>query len=210
MSGFNGKRTPSSAAFRSRWKRFSSCSAVLMPGASLALFADLGDMSCPKVKCYNLRSTRALRVEGDRITATVQTLSSYFYPRPPGGGRPESARHTDTQPYFYPRPPSGGRPRRRTWLSAHCPFLSTPSGWRATSQTRSKASMMSLFLSTPSGWRATRAARRARKQVYISIHALRVESDTGLRISDCLALNFYPRPPGGERLRRGCPPALRR
>ena len=34
----------------------------------------------------------------------------------------------------------------------------------------------------------------------ISIHALRVEGDaTGLRISDCLALNFYPRPPGGGR-----------
>lgn len=25
----------------------------------------LGGMSCPKVKCYDLRSTRALRVEGD-------------------------------------------------------------------------------------------------------------------------------------------------
>ena len=36
-----------------------------MPGASLALFADLGGMSRPKVKCYDLRSTRALRVEGD-------------------------------------------------------------------------------------------------------------------------------------------------
>ena len=204
MSGFNGKRTPSSAAFRSRWKRFSSCSAVLMPGASLALFADLGDMSCPKVKCYNLRSTRALRVEGDRITATVQTLSSYFYPRPPGGGRPESARHTDTQPYFYPRPPSGGRPRRRTWLSAHCPFLSTPSGWRATSQTRSKASMMSLFLSTPSGWRATRAARRARKQVYISIHALRVEGDLSAEAAEKAAVQFLSTPSGWRATRLGC------
>ena len=26
----------------------------------------LGSMSRPKVKCYDLRSTRALRVEGDR------------------------------------------------------------------------------------------------------------------------------------------------
>lgn len=36
-----------------------------MPGASLVLFADLGGMSRPKVKCYDLRSTRALQVEGD-------------------------------------------------------------------------------------------------------------------------------------------------
>ena len=47
----------------------------------------LGGMSRPKVKCYDLRSTRALRVEGDYIMPHCLQFSSYFYPRPPGGGR---------------------------------------------------------------------------------------------------------------------------
>ena len=67
-------------------------------------------MSRPKVKCYDLRSTRALRVEGDikgfRKKVIVYQISIHalrvegddlsfvdtptgrdFYPRPPGGGR---------------------------------------------------------------------------------------------------------------------------
>ena len=38
------------------------------------------------------------------------------------------------------------------------------------------------------------------KTIAISIHALREEGDTGLRISDALEINFYPRPPRGGRL----------
>ena len=48
----------------------------------------LGGMSRPKVKCYDLRSTRALRVEGDvRGQRIGRVGSTDFYPRPPGGGR---------------------------------------------------------------------------------------------------------------------------
>ena len=47
-----------------------------MPGASLVLFADLGGMSRPKVKCYDLRSIHALRVEGDaRFHAFFQSYT---------------------------------------------------------------------------------------------------------------------------------------
>ena len=94
----------------------------------------LGGMSRPKVKCYDLRSTRALRVEGDGSRFYRPAPYRNFYPRPPGGGRRikklvdnfdvsisihalrvEGDRQTDacddhTQRDFYPRPPGGGRP----------------------------------------------------------------------------------------------------
>ena len=123
---------------------------------------------------------------------------------------------------FYPRPPGGGRrlfPLRIGWVKST--FLSTPSGWRAT--TYSILIFRSLiFLSTPSGWRATERLRanmyfmtyfyprppgggrpRDKATAYspyrISIHALRVEGDT---MRGCVSLPlsyFYPRPPGGGR-----------
>ena len=71
----------------------------------------LGGMSRPKVKCYDLRSTHALRVEGDfRGIGCRQTPTRHFYPRPPGGGRPIPV----------------------VFLDMIAEFLSTPSGWRAT------------------------------------------------------------------------------
>ena len=79
----------------------------------------------------------------------------YFYPRPPGGGRPcvrasllmfivisihalrvEGDAYPGTKCvnklYFYPRPPGGGRPVFVLTLPVKFRFLSTPSGWRAT------------------------------------------------------------------------------
>ena len=162
----------------------------------------LGGMSRPKVKCYDLRSTHALRVEDDDKDTETHTsthtflstpsgwraiplfsvedrLRMHFYPRPPGGGRPLSLRVDERGLWdFYPRPPGGGRRHRGLLRYTARRFLSTPSGWRATSSTfrqyfsrcpnfyprppgggrrrtpkRCRASMP--FLSTPSGWRAT-------------------------------------------------------
>ena len=101
-------------------------------------------------------------------------------------------------------------------------FLSTPSGWRAT--TRRGSSRMSrrisihalrvegdsacvsasckarLFLSTPSGWRATTFRAAQGHRTPISIHALRVEGDAFDSIRHLLhPFDFYPRPPGGGR-----------
>ena len=56
--------------------------------------------------------------------------------------------------YFYPRPPGGGRPRLTI-----------------------SNIQQSVFLSTPSGWRATTHFLRGDGFVLISIHALRVEGD---------------------------------
>ena len=124
----------------------------------------------------------------------------HFYPRPPGGGRLATVFRTSkgqsisihalrvegdgkttlprsTTRDFYPRPPGGGR-QRMTQRLGPCPqFLSTPSGWRATSVTRAEWADAGQFLSTPSGWRATKVSTGRSSSISISIHALRVEGD---------------------------------
>ena len=147
----------------------------------------------------------------------------YFYPRPPGGGRHigfftrqktyiisihalrvegdnESAFKMASFDYFYPRPPGGGRRALLTLENGVVLFLSTPSGWRATTSCTRWALRASyfyprppgggrpevfgpvlgnvLFLSTPSGWRATTPKHSCSDHPKgISIHALRVEGD---------------------------------
>ena len=129
--------------------------------------------------------------------------AAYFYPRPPGGGRHHAAGRRASPAtisihalrvegdraghscrgsarYFYPRPPGGGRHNARVSLPLKNAFLSTPSGWRATLYFGGGIDTILQFLSTPSGWRATAQNRR---QLCRS------------------TTNFYPRPPGGGRLR---------
>lgn len=92
-----------------------------------------GSMSRPKVKCYDLRSTRALRVEGDSSSSRTLNGWSGFLSTPSGW------RTT----YF----------RIRSRSSTE--FLSALSGWRATPLQNRKTNGCGVFLSTPSGWRAT-------------------------------------------------------
>ena len=55
-------------------------------------------------------SIHALRVEGDSRRKSRTWTTSYFYPRPPGGGRPHrQSLHPSRARHFYPRPPGGGR-----------------------------------------------------------------------------------------------------
>ena len=54
-------------------------------------------------------SIHALRVEGDLKVLVCMSLVSYFYPRPPGGGRQRRCDFSRHYLYFYPRPPGGGR-----------------------------------------------------------------------------------------------------
>ena len=146
-------------------------------------------------------SIHALRVEGDRGCRRSKTdKSSYFYPRPPGGGRRALADIIMDEMQFLSTPsgwratmtrrPSksqsdisihalrveGDSVTRAEWADA-AQFLSTPSGWRATCGGDHAEMEGIIFLSTPSGWRAT----RSREQ------------------SGQTPDNFYPRPPGGGR-----------
>ena len=106
-------------------------------------------------KIANSISIHALRVEGDAqnrnsILASVISIHALRVE-----GDRASYIHTRRTNYFYPRPPGGGRPRPRRYTRCNHLFLSTPSGWRATTIAQGQ------FIGTQG----------------ISIHALRVEGD---------------------------------
>ena len=161
----------------------------------------LGGMSRPKVKCYDLRSTRALRVEGDikgfrkkvivyqisihafRMEGDVlmfcRLVSSILFLSTPSGWRATAKRLycKACSSDFYPRPPGGGRPMSCLWtVSASYFYPRPPGGGRRDSVLN--AQLFFKFLSTPSGWRATRTYNNYKLfKTVISIHALRVEGD---------------------------------
>ena len=103
--------------------------------------------------------------------------TSYFYPRPPRGGRPgrrpEASLATQN---FYPRPPRGGRQEAKADDAETEEFLSTPSARRATRRIPRRPTCF-RFLSTPSARRATFHDDLLDVVVHISIHALREEGD---------------------------------
>ena len=170
-------------------------------------------------------SIHALRVEGDnkleethrnevqflstpsgwRATSNclpcISPLLNYFYPRPPGGGRPEidyvlncmqrisiHALRVEGDLLLYLCSQNAeiisihalrveGDEQGYNKTASDALFLSTPSGWRATAMRKASNDLLFIFLSTPSGWRATLIANRTGISRPISIHALRVEGD---------------------------------
>ena len=138
----------------------------------------LGGMSRPKVKCYDLLSTHALRVEGDATSPTHINAMDIFLSTPSGW--------------------------RATFCLDFCKmyamiFLSTPSGWRAT-RTRifcAVAQHISIHALRVEGDADNMLPTIHR--IKISIHALRVEGDRLAPSAILLFLYFYPRPPGGGR-----------
>ena len=65
---------------------------------------------CVGTPCRALQiSIHALREEGDGTVPPGKSSKSYFYPRPPRGGRPVRPVLVYLCVYFYPRPPRGGR-----------------------------------------------------------------------------------------------------
>ena len=107
-----------------------------MFGAALALFADLGGMSRPKVKCYDLRSTRALRVEGDSSSSRTLNGWSGFLSTPSGwrATRCGIIKCKDKK-ISIPALRVEGDEREHVAFDGYFSFLSTPSGWRATAKT---------------------------------------------------------------------------
>ena len=127
-------------------------------------------------------SIHALREEGDIGSLPPGSRFTYFYPRPPRGGRPAHTAAGTASHNFYPRPPRGGRQYRRgasrrgKRISIHAlreegdlvrlihivfqidfyprpPRGGRPGGFRSDHPSRG-------FLSTPSARRATRETRK--------------------------------------------------
>ena len=174
-----------------------------MPGASLALFADLGACHVQKssVTICVLPAPFRWRATGTGMSMQTAVQISIHALRVEGDHLPLSFLHTVL--YFYPRPPGWRATTVGRIACAFEQFLSTPSGWRATSSRVlcSQVHFFSIhalrvegdppgaaggsaskrgFLSTPSGWRATRTCHVFVAQSVISIHALRVEGDRSL------------------------------
>ena len=147
---------------------------------------------------------------------------SYFYPRPPGGGRPfDSVRHLLTPSISIHALRVEGDEWFKSLYSELPIFLSTPSGWRATAF-GSRSVVMRIFLSTPSGWRATYTTSEVHygkgflstpsgwratsgKTASMTLAFVFLSTPSGWRATTCTgnrttrAPYFYPRPPGGGR-----------
>ena len=81
--------------------------------------------------------------------------------------------------YFYPRPPGGGRPVSPGQVLTLTAFLSTPSGWRATLRQHQFHSACTHFYPRPPGGGRPPIENSLGTIYVISIHALRVEGDCG-------------------------------
>ena len=153
-------------------------SAVLGNMISIHTLRVEGDFFCPCGFCkVRFISIHTLRVEGDR-KAWV---------------------HPHTRRYFYPHPPGGGRPVVCASKTCKRKFLSTPSGWRATCPRKLNGYSRIYFYPRPPGGGRRLCHSPAQPNVYfyprppgggrlvilragfgsanISIHALRVEGD---------------------------------
>ena len=148
-------------------------------------------------------SIHALRGEGDQVAGVNGALAGVFLSTPSAGRatfRNETRREEHT--YFYPRPPRGGRPGPgwTVLLEQHISIHALRG--EGDGENDSKLACTELFLSTPSARRATLDFNLAVFIVHvISIHALRKEGDPTLTRTTPPLSHFYPRPPrGGRRL----------
>ena len=137
-------------------RRVSQCPHCKGFHISIHALREEGDVCAVCAVIVDKISIHALREEGDQGPARWFEALSYFYPRPPRGGRhhgPEGANSPDQD--FYPRPPRGGRRRygrpesgiRR--ISIHALREEGDDVWYMRRQ------IAQIFLSTPSARRAT-------------------------------------------------------
>ena len=140
-------------------------------------------------------SIHALREEGDLGRHIIADGWTYFYPRPPRGGRPCRFPRTSR-----PDTISIHALREEGDLRSHCIrisgilFLSTPSARRATSKCRPVYRRREDFYPRPPrGGRRYRNIEAAR-ETRISIHALREEGDHNIQFSTLISALFLSTP----------------
>ncbi len=105
-------------------------------------------------------SIHALREEGDPAVVILAVCGAKFLSTPSARrATPELQPKRRRPSYFYPRPPRGGRLVPLDAQPVYLLFLSTPSARRATMGDRAYIKFV-IFLSTPSARRATRRSER--------------------------------------------------
>ena len=145
-------------------------------------------------------SIHALREEGDDVGVDDVVHIARFLSTPSARRATRaSSTATSTCSYFYPRPPRGGRLSPSCVYALHWKFLSTPSARRATRSFSASISNWRYFYPRPprGGRHGQRLHEGAGAQ--ISIHALREEGDLYAPRTKLQHLYFYPRPPRGGR-----------
>ncbi len=139
----------------------------------------LGGMSRPKVKCYDLLSTRALQVESDTPLGLSQRICFIFLSTP-SGWRATIMRYFVNLPlsYFYPRPPGGGRqhPKQSCYNPAPISIHALRVEGDHKKHLFCKLSHIYFYPRPPGGGRRHSISPRVKCNI-----------------------NFYPRPPGGGR-----------
>ena len=109
-------------------------------GAAIPLFG--GFLSTPSARRATVSlaavlvaptiSIHALREEGDGKAMCFKQIVSYFYPRPPRGGRPGRCKHSERSTGFLSTPSARRATRCGFPPVTYRAFLSTPSARRAT------------------------------------------------------------------------------
>ena len=145
-----------------------------------------------------LSTPSARRATGCSTTTTPS--QTYFYPRPPRGGRLETVKTTITGCYFYPRPPRGGRPLHPAMMV--CSLISIHAlreEGDATGRHHGTAAT-DFYPRPPRGGRQTNAAGCPGCS-YFYPRPPRGGRHHGAGVKHLRGDNFYPRPPrGGRRL----------
>ena len=207
-------------------RRATIISSIIVLPLSISIHAlrEEGDIVHGIGESLSFISIHALREEGDFARAGQRQRAKKFLSTP-SARRATSTLSTefDRKSYFYPRPPRGGRHGKpRPWKKHHTISIHA---LREEGDLRSATVLASHspFLSTPSARRATSCPKDGRLATCISIHALREEGDCGTKRADApfpkflstpsarratllkieaksQKRNFYPRPPRGGRL----------
>ena len=130
-----------------------------------------------------------------------QDWETNFYPRPPRGGRPQTARpRCPCERNFYPRPPRGGRRLCRGRGASSCGI--------SIHALREEGDIFCFAGAYSVNSISIHALREEGDKIWgmgnviiaISIHALREEGDAPKETKASCQFYFYPRPPRGGRL----------
>ena len=162
-------------------RRATIISSIIVLPLSISIHAlrEEGDIVHGIGESLSFISIHALREEGDFARAGQRQRAKKFLSTP-SARRATSTLSTefDRKSYFYPRPPRGGRHGKpRPWKKHHTISIHA---LREEGDLRSATVLASHspFLSTPSARRATSCPKDGRLATCISIHALREEGDS--------------------------------